>query len=178
LAPFLGLVAGPFKVVFFISILAGEEPLDHIQKAVLRDGVDVPPALRRIMAIHVAEEARHISFAHEFLRQHVPRQTHFGRLYASVAFPIAMRWLANVYLVPPRSLARDLGIPRRVIRGAFWRNPQSRRILSDYFADVRMLATELGLMNSVARLVWKLLLVDGPASRYRGEPRREARDTT
>jgi hypothetical protein len=124
------------------------------------------------MAIHVAEEARHISFAHEFLREHVGKATRPGRLYYSVAFPLAMRWLANVYLAPPRSLARKLGLPRKVVRGAFWRDPPSRKILSDYFADVRMLAIELGLMNPVARLAWKLLLVDGPASRYRGEPRR------
>ena len=46
-----------------IGILGGEEPIDHYQKAMLRDGGELPPAMQRAMEIHIAEEARHISFA-------------------------------------------------------------------------------------------------------------------
>ncbi len=56
-----------------IGILAGEEPIDHYQKALLREGDDLPPAVLRVMEIHIAEEARHISFADEFLRLRIPR---------------------------------------------------------------------------------------------------------
>src|SRR5690606_7613043 len=51
--------------LFFMAVLAGEEPIDHIQKQILRSGEEVHPIMLGVMSIHVAEEARHISFAHE-----------------------------------------------------------------------------------------------------------------
>ena len=47
----------------------------------LREGKTLHPIMERVMAIHVAEEARHISFAHEYLRKrvpHLPRRKRFG----------------------------------------------------------------------------------------------------
>ena len=70
--PFIPLVAGPLPIPFWFGILAGEEPIDHTQKNVLREGKELHPIMERVMAIHVAEEARHISFAHEYLRKRVP----------------------------------------------------------------------------------------------------------
>ena len=58
LSPIIPLAAGPFPVAFFIGVLAGEEPIDHTQKQVLRNSDTLPPVLSRIMEIHVAEEAR------------------------------------------------------------------------------------------------------------------------
>ena len=70
----------------FIGILAGEEPIDHYQKALLRSDVDIPPAVERVMQIHVAEEARHISFAGEFLHAHLARMGTFQRTIARSCF--------------------------------------------------------------------------------------------
>ena len=70
--PVIPLVAGPLPIPFWFGILAGEEPIDHTQKNVLREGKALHPIMERVMAIHVAEEARHISFAHEYLRKRVP----------------------------------------------------------------------------------------------------------
>ena len=67
--PVIPLVAGPLPIPFWFGILAGEEPIDHTQKNVLREGKTLHPIMERVMAIHVAEEARHISFAHEYLRK-------------------------------------------------------------------------------------------------------------
>ena len=39
----------------------------------------------------------------------------------------------------------------------FWESPASRKALSGYFGDVRLLADELGLMNRVSRVLWKAL---------------------
>jgi hypothetical protein len=63
-----------------------------------------------------------------------------------------------------------MGIPRSVIREVYWGRPESRQGLRDLFADVRMLAERSGLMNRLSRRVWKLLKIDGPASRYRSQP--------
>ncbi|MFI6522971.1 diiron oxygenase [Spirillospora sp. NPDC050679] len=162
-------------VIFFIGILAGEEPIDHFQKDVVRRGDDRPAALLRTMQIHIAEEARHISFAHRFLREHVKRQSRPGKAVTSIAYPLIMRWLAGAIMAPPRDMAKKFGIPRQVMREAFWDSPKSQELMRNYFGDVRMLAEEIGLMNPASRAVWKKLGIDGEPSRYRGEPHRTAR---
>src|SRR5690606_19841993 len=47
LSPVLPLAAGRFPVAFFIGVLAGEEPIDHTQKQVLRNSDSLPPVLSR-----------------------------------------------------------------------------------------------------------------------------------
>src|SRR5690606_5523289 len=103
LAPFIPQVAGPLPVPFFFGVLAGEEPIDHTQKNVLREGKELHPIMERVMAIHVAEEARHISFAHEFLRKRLPRLNRRQRFWLSLNVPLIMRILCQAILVPPRS---------------------------------------------------------------------------
>lgn len=175
LSPLIGVAGGYAHVILFIGILAGEEPIDHYQKAMIRAGGNVPPAMLRTMEIHIAEEARHISFAGDFLRVHIERMSRAGQVVCSLAFPLAMRWLAGEIMTPPRSFVKKFGIPRAVFKEAFWRSTHSRAILSGYFGDMRKLAEDLGLMNPVSRRLWKLLRIDGKPSRYRGEPDREAR---
>ncbi|WP_354702475.1 hypothetical protein DSM112329_02374 [Paraconexibacter sp. AEG42_29] len=173
-APLLGLAGGYLPVILMIGILAGEEPIDHYQKAMLREGVDLPPAMLRTMEIHIAEEARHISFAAEFLRMRLPRLGRIERAVISVAFPITMRWLAGEIMTSPRQLQKTFDIPEDVYREAFWRSERSQAIMASYFGDMRALATETGLMNRVSRRVWKRMQIAGEPSRYRGEPDRRA----
>ncbi|KAF0847055.1 AurF N-oxygenase family protein [Nocardia caishijiensis] len=175
LSPFIGVAGGYAHTILFIGILGGEEPIDHYQKAMLRAGANLPPMVVRTMEIHIAEEARHISFAHDFLAAHIGRMGRVNRGVCSVAFPIAMRWLAGEIMAPPRSFATRFDIPREVIREAFWKSEHSQRVLAGYFGDVRKLADELGMMNPIAKQVWKTLGIDGPLSRYRSEPERSAR---
>jgi len=171
-SPYIGLVGGRYPIIFVIGILAGEEPIDHFQKALIREGASLPPAVLRTMQIHIAEEARHISFANEFLKVHLPKLTRRRQRVISVLFPMAMRWLAGEIMAPPKSFAEQFGIPPEVMREAFWRGPASRRILAGYFGEMRALSDELGLNNRASRLAWRLLRIDGPRARYRGEPDR------
>ncbi|MFI6866138.1 diiron oxygenase [Nocardia sp. NPDC050406] len=159
-----------FPNLFFMAVLAGEEPIDHIQKAVLRSGEQVHPIMRGVMAIHVAEEARHISFAHNFLEQHVPEANPVNRMVLSVAMPIVM-WIGGRAIVtPPRSFFREFDIPDQVRKDLFYRSEEAKQVFADYFVDVRALAERIGLMNPISKRVWKLLRIDGPTSRYRSEP--------
>ncbi|WP_320670603.1 AurF N-oxygenase family protein [Patulibacter defluvii] len=173
-SPAIGFLGGYLPVILMIGILAGEEPIDHYQKSILREGIEMPPAVLRTMEIHIAEEARHISFAGEFLRLRIPRLSRVERMILSVAFPVIMRWLAGEIMTPPRAFQRRFGIPREVFREAFWDAPRSREIMASYFGDMRALATDVGLMNPVSRRVWRRLGIDGEATRYRGEPDRTA----
>ncbi len=87
LSPLIPLAAGPLPIPFFFGVLAGEEPIDHTQKKVLREGKSLHPIMERVMAIHVAEEARHISFAHEYLRKRVPNLQGRRRFWLSLNVP-------------------------------------------------------------------------------------------
>lgn len=170
LAPLLPLFANRVPVGFFIGVLAGEEPIDHVQKSILRAGDEMHPLLQRIMQIHVAEEARHIGFAHQYVEHRAARLGAFQRFLLSLVFPVIMRWLADVILVPSRQARRDMGIPRSVVHEVYWGAPESKRMLRDLFGDVRMLAENAGLVNRVSRVLWKVLGIDGRPSRYRSQP--------
>ena len=173
-SPFVGGALAYRPLWLMVAILAGEEPIDHYQKSLLRDGNDLPPAVLRTMEIHIAEEARHISFAHEFVRLHVPRLSRPARFALSLYFPLTMRIACDEIMTTPGAVARRCGIPREVHREAFWSSPTSRSIMASYFSDMRALAHEVGLMNPASRRLWRRLGIDGDASRYRGEPDRRA----
>ncbi len=173
-SPIIGLAGGYLPLILMIGILAGEEPIDHYQKAILREGHEMPPAVLRTMEIHIAEEARHISFADAFLRLRIPRLKRWEKAIVAVLFPITMRWLAGEIMTTPRSIQRRFQIPQDVWREAFWESPTSKAVMASYFGDMRRLATETGLMTRAGRRMWKRLGIDGEPSRYRGEPDRQA----
>ncbi len=173
-APFLCLAGGPLTNIFFIGILAGEEPIDYLQKSVLRSGHDLHPIVERVMQIHVAEEARHIGFAHSYLLERSKDYGTVQRFALSLVYPIVMRVLCDVIMKPTRQMQKDLGIPKHVMREVYWKSPESQKLLRDTFGDVRMLADELGLMNKLSRRIWRALGIDGTPSRFRGEPKSAA----
>jgi hypothetical protein len=172
-SPFAQLLAGLLPNVFFFEVLAGEEPFDHIQKDILRGDETLHPLFQRVMAIHVAEEARHISFAHQYLRKRVPELPRWRRFLLSLWVPVIMRMLGLAVVKPPRAFWREFDIPRKVRKELFFRAPESRQFLRDLFADVRMLCCDTGLMNRTARLLWRIGRINGVPSRYHSEPRRE-----
>jgi hypothetical protein len=172
-SPFISLVAGPLPTLFFFGVLAGEEPIDHTQKDVLREGKSLHPIMERVMVIHAAEEARHISFAHEFLRKRVPEMRPVPKFVLSLFVPLVMRVLCKAITVPPRAFWEEFDIPREVRKELFFRAPESRQWLRNLFGDIRMLCYDTGLMNPAAKIMWRICTIDGPPSRYRSEPQRQ-----
>ena len=170
LGPFLPLAAKHVPFLFFIGVLGGEEPIDYVQKVMLRSGDELHPLLRRISQIHVAEEARHIGFAHQYLEHRAPRLGRVERAVASLLMPVLMRVLCDAIVVPGPRAIRDMGIPKDVAREVWWGSAASRKFLRDMFGDVRMLAEETGLMNPVSRRVWRALGIAGRPNRFRSEP--------
>ena len=170
LDPIVPLAGNLLPELFFTGILAGEEPIDHIQKAVLRGGAEMHPLMVRIMQIHVAEEARHISFAHEWLRQYVPTLPKWRKALLMFTYPATMRILGDVIVKPTKEFCAQYDIPKDVVDDIYWDSEAGQKMLRDLFADVRTLAQELGLINRVSRLWWKKLGIDGRPARYRSEP--------
>lgn len=172
LSPLMPLYAGPFPNVFFFGVLAGEVPIDVIQTRALRNAGSTHPLVAQIMAIHVAEEARHISFADAYLRRRVPNARWVNRVWMSCYVPIVMRVLAQPMVVPPRAFFRQFQVPRAVRRQLRAGSTEARQEMRSTFADIRLLCTDIGLMTATGQLMWRLCNIGGPPSRYRGEPRR------
>jgi hypothetical protein len=168
-APLVTSAGAWFPELFFVGILAGEEPIDHLQKSIMRAGGS-HPIIDRIMQIHIAEEARHIGFAHAYLEHHWPRMSRRKQRVLKVLFPIVMRVLCDVIMVPSKEDRRAMGIPDDVARQIWWESPESRKLLRDLFGDVRMLVDGLGIRMGPARSIWRRLGIDGESSRFRSAP--------
>jgi len=87
-------MARRFPALFFVFVLGGEDPIDHVQRKVLRSGRDIHPLLERIMRIHVTEEARHLSFARQYLRDTVPNLPRRRRTAIAIQAPITLATMA------------------------------------------------------------------------------------
>ncbi|HZQ33435.1 MAG TPA: diiron oxygenase [Mycobacterium sp.] len=172
IGPILGFIGGYADIFHFIGVLCGEQPLHYQQTLQRRGAIGLPPLLNKITYIHLAEEARHITFADDHLAERMQRAGRFRRAMYAIAFPFYLRWLIGESMGPPRTFARQFGIPRRVFKAAYWRSAQSRRMMAESAADVRRIAENLGLRTGWSRWIWRLLGVEGRIPRYRGEPDR------
>src|SRR5829696_6551419 len=156
--------------LFFVLVLGGEDPIDHVQRTALGAGYDHPLA-NRIMSIHVTEEARHISFARTYLRLNVPKLGPFRRRGLAVAVPIVLGFMSRLMLVPPTDLRKECDLPNAVVREAF-ASPAGRQLIADSMRKVRLLCEELGLVTRVSRRVWAVMGLSD--RRMDTEPKRPA----
>ncbi|MDA8282804.1 MAG: diiron oxygenase [Actinomycetota bacterium] len=140
--------------LFFLFVLGGEDPVDHLQRQRLRAGVR-HPLLERIMRIHVTEEARHISFARNYLRIEVPRSSRTRRLRLALRAPLLYGAMVRIMVDPPAQLGRAHGIPSAVMREAV-RHPSHRAIRAAAGSKPRKLCTDLGLVNAFTARLWDL----------------------
>ena len=173
--PILGFIGGYASVFLFIGVLCGEQPLHFQQTLQHRSSGTVLPLLNKITYIHLAEEARHISFADVQLANVVQHAGRFRRALYAITFPFFLRWLIGEMMGPPRTFARQFGVPRQVFKAAYWRSARSRQMMAESAADVRRVAEDLGLRTVWSRWIWRALGVEGPLPRYRGEPDRSVR---
>ncbi|MFG2244357.1 diiron oxygenase [Spirillospora sp. NPDC048823] len=150
-APWIPLVS---TEMFFIFVLGGEDPIDYVQRKSLKGGHIKHPLEETIMKIHIAEEARHISFARHYLKHRVPNMNPMRRRILGIATPIVLGVMARIMLSPPGPMVRHFGIPKDVVRQAY-KNEVSQAEMSNSVAKIRDLMAELGVIGPVGRQVWK-----------------------
>lgn len=148
-----------FPELFFIFVLGGEDPIDYVQRDILRKGRDLPPIIDIIMRHHVTEEARHLSFARHYLKQEVPKLGFVRRSIMSIAAPIILGIMAQMMMKAPMGLAREFGVPDDVMRAAYHRNPQLEADTRDGVRKVRKLCREIGIVNPVSKQLWRALKI-------------------
>ena len=149
-------MARAFPELFFIFVLGGEDPIDHMQRETLRrKDVEIHPLLERIMRIHVTEEARHLSFARHWLKQHVPALGPVRRTILSIGAPLILGEMGGMMMKPSKALQQEYGIPREVMREAYDDNPEFQQGAAVAMRKVRMLCRDLDLINPVSKRLWK-----------------------
>lgn len=153
-APWIPLIS---TELFFIFVLGGEDPIDHVQRKMLKDGQKHHPLEETIMRIHIAEEARHISFARHYLRNRVPRMPRYRRLMLGVISPIILGIMARIMLAPPGSMIKEFAIPDNVVREVYTDNPDAAREISDSVGKTRELCAEIGMVSTFTRRIWKAM---------------------
>ena len=144
-----------FPELFFVFVLGGEDPIDYVQRRELRSDREIHPLLERIMRIHVTEEARHLSFARQYLRATVPDLGRVKRARLALGAPSILGVMSKLMLQPSSQLVRTYGIPKPVIREAFAKNPEHRAQVRTSLRKVRDLLGDLGLTDGPERLIWK-----------------------
>jgi hypothetical protein len=150
-------MARRFPELFFLHVLGGEDPIDYVQRTLLGSSRAVHPLLRRMMQIHVTEEARHLCFARAYLRQRIPALGPLRRVRLSLAAPLVLGGMARRMLVPPAIVVRAHRIPRAVLAEAYRRGPIHRADVRTSLQKVRALCAELELLTPVSRPVWQAM---------------------
>jgi hypothetical protein len=144
-----------FPELFFLFVLGGEAPIDRLQRRTLERRDALHPLLRRVMQIHVTEEARHVCFAETFLEERVPKLAAWRRHRLSLTAPLILQDMAARMLVPPKFLVRQYGIPKDVIRTVYRQNPVQQRRVLEGLEPVRSLCHKIGLCGQPALWLWK-----------------------
>ncbi|MBT2210949.1 diiron oxygenase [Actinomadura sp. NEAU-AAG7] len=161
--------------MFFVFVLGGEDPIDYVQRKSLKGGHIKHPLEETIMKIHIAEEARHISFARHYLRHRVPAMRPLRRRILGVATPVVLGVMARIMLAPPGPMVRHFGIPKDVVRAAY-RSEASQAEIANSVGKIRDLMAELGVVDPVNRRIWKAFGIwDEPRTRRAVEPSGGAR---
>jgi hypothetical protein len=151
-------MATRFPELFFVFVLGGEDPIDHVQRENLRDGVD-HPLLERIMRIHVTEEARHLSFARHQLSRRVARLPRWKRRTLAYAAPLVLNQMADQMMGVPPHLVEEYDIPSEVV-DKVRRDPAHRREVVASLAKVSRLLDECGLRGRGPRRLWRALSLE------------------
>jgi hypothetical protein len=151
-----------FPPLFFFFVLGGEEPIDYAQKQTLRSGRGLHPLAKRIMQIHITEEARHLCFARNYLQKNVPKLGWFARLRLAVAIPFILGGMARMMLEPSRSMIAKFAIPDSVVREAYSHNREHKKRVRASLASVAKLCIELGLLTDRNVWLWKTLGLGNP----------------
>jgi hypothetical protein len=132
-----------FPELFFVFVLGGEDPIDHVQRTTIASGREIHPLLKRITQIHITEEARHLAFARAYLRERVPLLPWYKKRALATLAPIILKIMARSMLQPSQKLIATFGVPPAVVREAFTDNPRHRQQVRDSLSKVRALMTEL-----------------------------------
>ncbi|WP_374198728.1 diiron oxygenase [Mycobacterium sp. MYCO198283] len=140
------------KTVLWIAALVGEEIFDALQRQIL-DDPDLQPIVRRVMRIHVTEEARHIQFARDGARRDVPGMRPFNRYLLGTIHGAGGPFYRYLFTNP--AVYRRAGLDGREARRQARANPYFHESQRAGFAPLAAFLEEVGLMSRIGRRMWR-----------------------
>lgn len=143
-----------FPELFFLFVIGGEDPIDHVQREDLAAGESSHPLVRLISKVHITEEARHLSFARAYLRRHVPRLGVVKRTLLRLRTPLLLGEMANLMMRPTPETIRRYSIPKAVLREAY-ATPEARALRAAALRKPRALCVELGIAVPPYDRLWR-----------------------
>jgi P-aminobenzoate N-oxygenase AurF len=146
-----------FPQLFFMFVLGGEDPIDHVQRQALSHAENLHPLTETIMRHHVTEEARHLSFARHYLKREVPQLSWMRRQALAVTTPLILGTMAQLMMQAPGDLIATFAIPHEVVREAYRDSPDHARATVESLRKVRRLSREIGIINPVSKRLWQTL---------------------
>ena len=167
----------PTGTAAWAGTLLVEELVDRLQRETMADE-NLQPGVRMINRIHVMEEARHISFAREQLRQAVPSLTP-AQLAAYRVVVAALAWGFPRVLIDPR-VYRSVGLDPELARRVALANPHYRRTIQWMAEGLVGFLDEVGLIGAPAMPLWRrsFMLPDGFRSTASADVARRQRFVT
>lgn len=172
--PLTGPAARKLPVAFYASVLAGEEPIDHMQQTLIEmvdtGKAEIHPMVYTVMDKHIREEAGHIGAADDLLDEYVPRMSEGEQKVFAKLYPVLTRIGINAIMVPSRETLQYMGVPEGVAKEVWFDSDYGRQNLQDMSFRARRRAERLGLrddelLGKVGRKIWQMSGVDGPTTR-------------
>ena len=144
-----------FPELFFFGVLAGEIFIDEQNREQLRKPEQrTHPLVRRIMQIHVIEEARHVRFAASYLRERLTHLPFLRRERLAFLIPAIFADTRRMMLEPDRQLRKRYAIPDSAMRAAFGKGSAHRARVAEMLAPVSALCEEYGLHARRHAALW------------------------
>ncbi|MGE2688551.1 AurF N-oxygenase family protein [Mycolicibacterium pulveris] len=134
------------------AALVGEEIFDALQRLILEDP-DLQPIVKRLMRIHVTEEARHIQYARDGLRRTRPHMRLFQRFVMSNLHGVGGPFYRYLLTIPVPY--RRMGLDARAARRMALANKHHQDLKVAGFAPLASFFEEVDLMGPIARRMWR-----------------------
>jgi hypothetical protein len=138
--------------MLWVAALIGEEIFDATQRRTL-DDPQLQPMVKRLMQIHVTEEARHIRFAREGVRRRVSESHPIERVWVGSVNGVGGLLFRRLFTNPV--MYRRAGLDGREARRQAWANPHFREVQRNGFASLAAFLDENGMLSLPARVMWR-----------------------
>lgn len=138
--------------VLWGAALVGEEIFDALQRQIL-DDPEIQPIVRRLMRIHVTEEARHIQFARDGLRKSAPGMPWYRKVVVANLNGVGGPFYRMLFTVPIQY--NRTGLEGRRMRAVARANPHFRQKCRESFVPLGSFFDEVGLMGRLSRRMWR-----------------------
>lgn len=139
------------KVSMMLGTLAAEAITDYLNRRVVQD-TECHPAMRELSRIHIVEEARHLGYARQWLKENWPR---LGRVQRAMAKRDALISASIIcwQLVHPE-VYRNAGLPPEAAKVAR-DNPNRARIKREMNAELVDFLREIDVIDEKIAPRWK-----------------------